>query len=156
MQGKGKMENIFPPDFKDFIRCFNNHDVDYILVGGFSVILHGYPRNTGDMDIWVKRSEENFRKIEQAFLEFGMPLFDMTLENFLHNKNWDVFTFGRAPVAIDLMVELKGLTFDSTFESSIIFSEKDFYVRTISKEDLIKAKKSVMRPKDQDDLQNLE
>jgi hypothetical protein len=67
-----------------------------------------------------------------------------------------VFTFGRAPVAIDLMVELKGLTFDNAFESSITFSENDFFVRTISKEDLIKAKKSVMRPKDQDDLQNLE
>lgn len=149
------MENIFPSDFKDFISCFNNHQVDYILVGGFSVILHGYPRNTGDMDIWVKRSLENFNKIEQAFSDFGMLLFDMTSENFLHNKNWDVFTFGRSPVAIDLMVEVKGLNFEKAFESSIVFSDKDFYVRTISKEDLIKAKKSVMRPKDMDDLQNL-
>jgi hypothetical protein len=149
------MENIFPKDFEDFIRCFNKHHVDYILVGGFSVILHGYPRNTGDMDIWVKRDFDNYKKIENAFLEFGMPLFDMTSENFLHNKNLNVFTFGRSPVAIDLMVEVKGLNFDKTFESSIIFSEKDFFVRTISKEDLIKAKKSVMRPKDMDDLQNL-
>lgn len=152
---KDNMENIFPSDFKDFICCLNKHNVDYILVGGFSVILHGYPRTTGDMDIWVKKSLENFRKIEKAFFEFGMPLFDMTLENFLFHKNWDVFTFGRSPVSIDLMVEVKGLNFEKAFESSVFFSEKDFHVRTISKQDLIKAKESVMRPKDMDDLQNL-
>ena len=53
------MSNIFNQDFKDFIESLNAHDVKYILVGGYSVILHGYPRTTGDMDLWVERSEEN-------------------------------------------------------------------------------------------------
>jgi hypothetical protein len=56
------------------------------------------------MDLWVERSEENYLKIEQAFKQFGMPVFDMTKENFLHHPSWDVFTFGTPPVAIDLII----------------------------------------------------
>ncbi|MGN6177564.1 MAG: hypothetical protein ACTHNW_00170 [Mucilaginibacter sp.] len=49
------MGNIFNDDFREFIQCFNLANVKYILVGGYSVILHGYSRTTGDMDIWVER-----------------------------------------------------------------------------------------------------
>lgn len=48
--------NIFNDDFRDFIHCLNKHDVEYILVGGYSVIAHGYPRTTGNMDIWVNQT----------------------------------------------------------------------------------------------------
>ena len=60
------MGNIFNNDFRDFI-ALNNNTVEYILVGGYSVILHGYVRTTGDMDIWVNKTEDNFRKLENAF-----------------------------------------------------------------------------------------
>jgi hypothetical protein len=69
------MANIFNDDFRDFLDALNHNEVKYILVGGFSVILHGYPRTTGDMDIWVQRSSENYQKIKKAFFEFGMPVF---------------------------------------------------------------------------------
>lgn len=72
------MGNIFNTDFRDFITALNKNAVKYILVGGYSVILHGYPRTTGDMDIWVERSDENYTKILMAFEDFGMPVFDMT------------------------------------------------------------------------------
>ncbi len=72
------MGTIFNNDFRDFIQAMNNHNVDYILVGGYAVILHGYRRVTGDMDIWVKRTNENYSKLSLAFAEFGLPLFDMT------------------------------------------------------------------------------
>jgi hypothetical protein len=91
------MGNIFNEDFRDFIHALNNNKVKYILVGGFSVILHGYSRTTGDIDIWVEKKPENYQKIKLAFLEFGMPVFDMTEKNFLEHKNWDVFTFGLPP-----------------------------------------------------------
>jgi hypothetical protein len=77
------MGNIFNEDFRDFIKCFNKSSVRYILVGGYSVVLHGYSRSTGDMDIWVDRTADNYRRISRAFLEFGMPMFDMTEKNFL-------------------------------------------------------------------------
>ena len=99
------MGNIFNPDFRDFIHALNNNNVQYILVGGYAVILHGYSRTTGDMDIWVKQDDENYAKLVKAFHEFKMPLFDMTKENFLNNTNIDVFTFGQAPVCIDSNIQ---------------------------------------------------
>lgn len=71
------MANIFQDDFRDFIQALNNHDVKYIVFGGFAVILHGHPRVTGDMDVWVQRTSENYKKLMHAFYEFHMPAFDM-------------------------------------------------------------------------------
>jgi hypothetical protein len=105
------MSNIFNPDFRDFIEALNNAKVNYILVGGFSVILHGYSRTTGDLDIWVDRSAINYEKIKKAFINFKMQVFDMTESNFLNHAIWEVFTFGVPPSAIDMMVKLKGLNF---------------------------------------------
>ncbi|HLD52026.1 MAG TPA: DUF6036 family nucleotidyltransferase [Sediminibacterium sp.] len=149
------MANIFNNDFRDFISALNNQSVKYILVGGYSVILHGYPRTTGDMDIWVERTSENYQKIKNAFQQFGMQVFDMTLDNFLSHPNWDVFTFGTPPVAIDLMVQVEGLDFALAYEKSIYFEDDGLSIRTIHKTDLIQTKQVVNRPKDQDDLLNL-
>ena len=149
------MPNLFNDDFRDFIIAINEQEVRYLLVGGYSVILHGYSRTTGDMDIWVERSKDNYLKLKQAFIQFGMPVFDMTEENFLYHPAWDVFTFGKPPVAIDLMVKLKGLDFDEAFNRSVIFSDEELQVRTIHKNDLIQAKKSAGRNKDLNDLENL-
>jgi len=125
------MGNIFQADFRDFISALNDQEVKYILVGGFSVILHGYARTTGDMDIWVERSTENYLKLKKAFLQFGMQVFDMTAENFLSHPNWDVFTFGTPPVAIDIMVKVKGLDFDACYQRSVLFEDDQLKIRTI-------------------------
>lgn len=150
------MGNIFNEDFRDFIKALNHNEVRYILVGGFSVILHGYSRTTGDMDIWVERTSENYQRIRKAFTEFGMPVFDMTEENFLLHPNWDVYTFGVPPVAIDVMVKVKGLDFKTCFESAVLFEDGDIEIRTIHKNNLIEAKKNSGRPKDMNDLENLQ
>ena len=149
------MGNIFNDDFRDFLKSLNNNKVNYILVGGYSVILHGYSRTTGDMDIWVERTQENYIKISKAFSDFGMPLFDMSIENFLNHPNWDVFTFGKPPAAIDIMVNIKGLDFSIAFTNAVFFSDEDLSIRTINKDDLIKAKMAANRSKDQNDLENL-
>jgi predicted nucleotidyltransferase len=150
------MASIFNEDFRDFIKALNDAEVAYILVGGYSVILHGYARTTGDLDIWVQRTSVNYKKLKFAFLKFGMPVFDMTEDNFLYHENWDVFTFGLPPVAIDIMVSVKGISFDSAFQNSLEINEDGLPVRLIHLSDLIVAKKAANRPKDQDDLQNLQ
>jgi hypothetical protein len=150
------MGNIFQADFRDFLSALNDQEVRYILVGGFSVILHGYARTTGDMDIWVERSTENYLKLKKAFLQFGMPVFDMTAENFLSHPNWDVFTFGTPPVAIDIMVKVKGLDFETCYQRSVWFEDADLVIRTIHKKDLLKAKEAAGRLKDLDDIENLQ
>jgi hypothetical protein len=149
------MGNIFNEDFRDFIICLNDCDVKYILVGGYSVILHGYSRTTGDMDIWVERTPENYKCIKIAFLQFGMPMFDMTETAFLTNNEMDVFTFGKAPSSIDIMVTVKGLNFDECFKNAVFFEEDGLQVRTIDIGNLISAKKAAGRYKDLNDLENL-
>ena len=82
------MANIFNDDFQDFINCLEKSKVKYILVGGYSVVLHGYPRTTGDLDIWVEKSASNYNLLTIAFYDFGMPIMDQ--EIFLSNEV-DVF-----------------------------------------------------------------
>ncbi|CAN5637562.1 hypothetical protein BH10BAC3_BH10BAC3_19310 [soil metagenome] len=53
------MANLFNKDFTDFLGAFNNQKVEHFLVGGYAVILHGYIRSTGDMDVWVNKKFEN-------------------------------------------------------------------------------------------------
>ena len=150
------MANIFHDDFRDFLNALNKAEVRYILVGGYSVVLHGYSRTTGDMDLWVERNAENYHKLKIAFQIFGMPVFDMTEENFLAHPVWDVFTFGTPPVAIDIMVNLEGLDFEATFKKAVYFEDDELKIRTINRNDLIAAKKIAGRAKDINDLENLQ
>jgi predicted nucleotidyltransferase len=150
------MANIFHEDFRDFINALNEAEVRYILVGGYSVVLHGYSRITGDMDLWMERTSENYKRITKAFRIFGMPLFDMTESNFLSHPIWDVFTFGTPPVAIDIMVNIEGLNFEDVFQKAVYFEDDDLKIRTINRNDLIAAKKIAGRAKDINDLENLE
>lgn len=114
------MGNIFHEDFVDFIKALNKCRVEYIVVGGYSVILHGYSRTTGDLDIWVNKTSNNYNRLVHAFSEFGMATFDMTQDNFLFNQEIDVFTFGRPPVSIDIMKKVKGLDFDTAYLNSTL------------------------------------
>lgn len=150
------MGNIFNSDFRDFLSSLNKNGVRYILVGGYSVILHGYSRTTGDMDLWVDRTAGNYAKILAAFQEFGMPVFDMTEQNFLEHPAWDVFTFGVPPVAIDLMISIEGFSFDEIYLRSVLYNDDGLQVRVIHKNDLIALKQKAGRSKDLDDLENLQ
>lgn len=149
------MGNIFHDDFKDFVKALNNQQVKYLLVGGYSVVLHGYARNTGDIDIWVNPTIDNYMKLVKSFHEFGMPIFDMTEKNFLYNEKFDVFTFGRPPVSIDIMKKVKGLDFEIAYQNSVIVETDGFHIRMVDYRDLIKAKKASGRPKDINDIENL-
>jgi len=148
--------HIFHPDFIDFIKALNQNKVEYLLVGGYAVILHGYSRTTGDLEIWVKRDRVNYKKLADAFSQFGMPIFDMTLDKFLLPENYDVFTFGNPPVAIDLMTKVKGLEFENAFSLATWHEFEDFRIRVINYEDLMTAKKEAGRFRDLNDMEQLE
>lgn len=149
------MGNIFNDDFRDFIHALNSHQVEYILVGGYAVILHGYRRATGDMDIWVNRTRENYIKLIAAFTTFGLPVFDITEQKFLDVNAIDVFSYGRPPVSIDIITKLKGVEFDDAFPHSQIFNEEGLDIRFIHLTNLIEAKKAAGRYKDLDDIEKL-
>lgn len=149
------MANLFNDDFQDFLRALWQHEVRYILVGGYSVILHGYSRTTGDLGVWVERSVDNYQRLTQAFLAFEMPTFDMSAHNFLDNPAMDVFTFGRQPVAIDIITQLKGLDFAKAFSAAATIEVEGLPVRLIQYQHLLAAKKAAGRPRDKNDIDNL-
>ena len=150
------MADIFQEDFRDFIKALNDQEVKYILVGGMAVILLGHARVTGDMDIWVECTKENYHRLVKTFRQFGMPLFDMTLQKFLGVKENDVFSFGRNPVGIDIMTAVKGLNFDEAYKLSTVYEDDDLPIRIIHINHLIEAKKASGRLKDLDDINQLQ
>lgn len=149
------INNVFNSDFLEFLQTLNNNGVDYLLVGGYSVILHGYHRTTGDMDIWVNPNASNFIHLKQAFGDFGLPTDAIQLDQFLDTANYDVFTFGRPPIAIDILTKVKGLDFNKSKENATVFNSDGVDVQVIHLNDLKLAKIAAGRFKDLDDLENL-
>ena len=149
------MANIFNDDFRDFIDALNKYEVEYLLVGGYAVILNGYRRTTGDMDIWINVTPENYRRLIKAFLNFGLPTVDITEENFLNNNEIEVFTYGLPPVSIDILKVVKGCIFEEAYKLSSLYEENDLLIRFIHIDTLIQAKKAAGRFKDLDDIEKL-
>lgn len=151
------MNNIFNQDFQEFLQALYDKEVEYLLVGGYATIIHGYTRTTGDLDIWVNHTEANYNNLLMAFKQFNMPVFDMTKERFLHDPNVDVFTFGRPPVCIDIITKVKGLNFNEAYRNAETREiGETLKVKVLQLNDLIAAKRASNRPKDQDDIQHLE
>ena len=147
--------NLFNDDFKDFINALNTFEVEYILIGGYSVILHGYSRTTGDLDIWVNKTEVNYRKMEKAFNLFGIPSDAIGINRFLNHNDYDVFSFGRSPVSIDIVTEIQGVEFEEAYKAIEKIDVQGLEVNLIHINHLKQTKKATGRFKDLDDLQNL-
>ena len=149
------MGNVFNEDFQDFLRALNEAEVKYVLVGGYSVIYHGFPRTTGDLDVFVEVSKENYHSLKIAFANFGLSVFDMTEDNFLINSEITVFSFGRPPVSIEILKNISGLTFDEVYVNAIKTTIEEIPLRIIRLQDLIKNKRASGRAKDINDIENL-
>jgi hypothetical protein len=149
------MKYIFNQDFADFFKALNNAIVRYILVGGYAVVLHGYHRTTGRLDIWVEQSKENYQSLLKAFAEFSLPLTAISESDFMGSTGMDVFTLGRPPVAIDIMTAVKGLDFQKVYTLSSDFNTGVVTVRLLDLNSLIVAKTASGRHKDLDDIQHL-
>ena len=132
------MGNILNEDFQEFLLALNTAKVKYVLVGGYSVIYYGYPRTTGDLDIFVEVSKENYSKIVRAFSIFKMPVFDMIEETFLNNKEVNVFSFGRSPISIEILKEITGLSFSEAYKNSADIKYEGIPLKIIHLNDLIK------------------
>jgi hypothetical protein len=147
--------NLLNPDFVEFLQCLHAESVEAILVGGYAVVLHGYFRTTGDMDVWVRPTLENYKRMRAAFATFGLPTEAISEEAFLDTGHADVFTFGRPPMAIDILTKVKGLDFEETFEMAEEIRVDGAPLRLIHLNHLKRAKKAADRNKDRDDLEHL-
>jgi hypothetical protein len=140
-------------DFKEFIVLLDKHDVAYLIVGGFAVAAHGYPRFTGDIDFWVKVDPENARRVVAALHEFGFGGADISEGDFL-KPNY-VVQVGYPPNRIDLLTSVTGLEFDECWQVREIIEVDGTLLNFLSLVHLKVNKKLVGRKKDELDLDNL-
>lgn len=131
----------------------NSHQVEYLLIGGYAVGYHGYPRATGDMDIWVGVSAENARKLVTVLKEFGFDLPEVDKDLFLQRNK--IVRMGNAPLRIELLTTISGVEFESCYNQRIIDTLDDIPVNIIDLQNLIANKRKSGRFKDLDDVEKL-
>ncbi|HEY9867568.1 MAG TPA: DUF6036 family nucleotidyltransferase [Candidatus Obscuribacterales bacterium] len=145
---------MLSPDFREFIRSLNANDVRYLVIGGYAVALHGHPRYTKDLDIWLEGSEENAKRLIQAISDFGFGSLDLKPEDFMEPDQ--VIQLGYPPNRIDLVTFADGVDFADCYSTRVTEELDGVAVQFISLENLRKNKKASGRPQDLADLAALE
>jgi len=144
---------MFSKDFREFVELLIKHNAEYLVVGGYAVGIHGYPRYTGDLDIWLNPTEENAKKILQAVNEFGFSSYKISIRDF--TKEGNVIQLGYPPLRIDLLNSIDGVAFRECYANKKVFEVDGFKIDFISYQDLLKNKRASNRPQDIADLDNL-
>jgi hypothetical protein len=140
-------------DFRDFIELCNQHDIRYLVIGGFAVSVHGYPRGTKDLDICIEASEENAEKMLVVLREFGMGSLGLEKKDFL-TKGF--FTqLGYEPVRIDIMNEIDGVSFEEAWQNRRSVHYEEQLIHFIGYHELLRMKVLAGRPQDIADIAKL-
>lgn len=132
-------------DFVDFLKALNAHQVEYLVIGGHAVGFHGWPRNTGDMDIVIKATKENAERVVKAVAAFGAGNLGYTKDDYLSG---DFIQFGVKPVRIDVTAAFAGVDQNRLWEEAVAGSLGGVPVRFPSKECLLENKRQAGRAKD--------
>ena len=140
-------------DFKEFIKSLNANGVRYLVIGGYAVALHGHPRYTKDLDIWIQISRENVARIIKALKDFGFESLGLTENDFLADDQ--VIQLGYPPNRIDLISQADGIEFDECYPSRQSLDLDGIKIDFIDLENLRKNKKASGRYQDLADLENL-
>jgi hypothetical protein len=143
-----------PDDFRDFFKFLNESEVEYLLIGGWAVGFHGYPRATADMDVWVACDPDNARRIVQALRLFGFT-HDEATESLFARPGF-VVRMGLPPMRIELLTKISGVEFAACRARCETMVENGIPIPVIALKDLIANKKASARPKDLADLDALE
>lgn len=141
------------PDYKDLLALLEEHCVDYLLIGGYAVGLYGYSRATVDLDIWIKRSPENALKVVRVLADFGFPLGGIRTDEFTEENA--VFQLGAPPNRLDVITSISGVLFDQAFARRKRTVIDGMSINLISLADLKINKLASGRPKDINDLYEL-
>ena len=145
---------IFSEDMKDLIKLFNKYSVSYVLVGGFAVNYYGYVRTTQDIDFLIFPSKDNAAKVMSALQDFGFGNAGIPKKYF--EEPGSAIHLGVEPNRIDLLTHLIGISNDQIFANFQQIKMDDIQVNIIAYSDLIQAKKSSKRLRDQADAEELE
>jgi hypothetical protein len=141
-------------DFVDLLRAFVEHDVRFLIVGAYALALHGRPRATGDLDVWVDATPENAARVVRALVSFGAPMDHVSEADF--SSPGVVFQMGIAPGRIDILTALTGLTFNEAWPGRVRESLGSVEVDFIGREAFIENKRATGRMKDLGDIEGME
>jgi hypothetical protein len=144
---------ILPPDFSDFIQLLNLYQVEYLVIGGYAVALHGHIRFTQDMDVWVCTNPENAKKVVHALKDFGLTKADELLD--ILQKENRVVGMGMPPMKIEVVTTISGVLFEECYQNRQVVDIDGLSVNYLSLSDLRKNKLASGRPKDLADLDSL-
>ncbi|HET8650193.1 MAG TPA: nucleotidyltransferase [Gemmatimonadales bacterium] len=142
------------PDFRDMLSAFGAEGVEFLVVGGYALALHGLPRATGDLDFWIRRSPHNATRIMRALAAFGAPL-DQVTETDLCQPDL-IFQLGIEPNRIDIVTAIDGVEFDDAWPNRVVAAIDGVEVPFIGLRDLITNKRVAGRPQDIADVSRLE
>ncbi len=137
-------------DFKEFVRLLNDHEVEYLLIGGYAVNFYGHVRYTGDLDIWVAVDPGNAKKLSATLQAFGFSAEKVPEGIFLCEEK--VFQMGIPPFRIDILMSISGLEFSVCYARRIVEPIDGVVINVLSFEDLKTNKQASGRPKDLSDL----
>ena len=141
-------------DFKEFIQSLNDNRVRYLVIGGYAVALHGYPRYTKDIDIWIEMTPDNAANMVKALEQFGFGSLGLQAADFLAPDQ--IIQLGYPPNRIDLVTTPPGVDFETCYISRVQIVIDDVTVNFIDLENLKKSKKAAGRQQDLADLENLQ
>jgi len=133
-------------DYREMLQSLLENKVEFLVVGAYAMAAHGYPRATGDLDLWVFTSRENAGKVYKALGEFGAPLAQIDKDSF--SKKGIIFQIGVAPCRIDIITQIDGVEFELAYPKRKEIEIDGIKFPVISKEDLIRNKESTGREKD--------
>ena len=140
-------------DFEELLQLLEEQKVEYLIVGGYAVAFHGYPRFTKDIDIFYNPSLENIQNLQNALIQFGFTAQELPIGLFESKEN--VITFGIDPVRVDIISEIDGVDFSEAWGKKVRGNYGKVEVNFISRIDLIKNKKSTSRLQDKADAEKL-
>jgi hypothetical protein len=141
-------------DFAEMLSALSAAGAEFLIVGAHAVAVHGRPRATGDLDIWVRPTPENAERVWSALERFGAPLFDLRREDLA--RPGVVFQIGVPPCRIDILTEITGVTFDEAWPGRLTAAVGGQTLPFIGRNELLVNKRAVGRPKDLGDVAFLE
>jgi hypothetical protein len=142
-----------PPDFKDFLKLLKSRNIKYLLIGGYAVGYHGYPRATNDMDIWIAIDNINAERLVQVLKEFGFDTPQLSKDIFLKEKK--IIRMGVAPIRIEILTSISGVNFEECYQKKVVDEIDGIQVNIIDLKHLKINKKASGRHKDLDDYEKL-
>jgi len=140
--------------FREMLSALAEEEVEFLVIGAYALAAHGVPRATGDLDFWIRSSEQNAQRLLRALERFGAPTEDLSVEDFTRENI--VVQIGREPSRIDFLTTIDGVEFREAWREKVEVELEGVRLWVLSRNHLVQNKRSVGRTRDLADIEQLE